>query len=84
MSRLFLGLAALALLSACGIKSGLERPDPLWNAQGAIAHECARERAYNAEHPAHPRALDRRCGQPQGEAQDTSPQPPQSPTAPRP
>ena len=59
MIRLFLGLAALALVSACGIKNGLERPDPLWNGQSAIEHECARERAYNADHPAHPDAHGR-------------------------
>lgn len=83
MSRLFLGLAALALISACGIKNGLERPDPLWNSQSAIEHECARERAYNAEHPSHPQPLDRRCGQPQANALPQSPSAPQSPTAPR-
>jgi hypothetical protein len=82
MSRLFLGFAALALVSACGIKNGLERPDPLWNSQEAVAHECARERTYNSEHPAHPQPLDRRCGQPQSEGQAAMP-PPQSPTAPR-
>ena len=83
MSRLFLGFAALALVSACGIKNGLERPDPLWNAQSAIEHECARERAYNTDHPAHPQSLDRRCGQSPSDAQPTTPPPPQSPTAPR-
>jgi hypothetical protein len=83
MSRLFFGLAALTLLSACGIKSGLERPDPMWNAQSAIEHECARERAYNAEHTAYPRPLDRRCGQSQSDWQAPAPPPPQSPTAPR-
>jgi len=80
MSRLFLSFAALALVSACGIKSGLERPDPLWNTQSAIEHDCARERAYNADHPAHPHSLDRRCGQSPNDAQ---PPAPQSPTAPR-
>ncbi len=83
MSRLFLGLAVLTLLSACGIKNSLQRPDPLWNAQNAVAHECARERAYNGEHPSHPRALDSRCGRSPANAQDGSPPPPQSPTAPR-
>ena len=83
MSRLFLGFAALALVSACGIKSGLDRPDPLWNSQEAIAHECARERQYNTEHASHPQPLDRRCGAPaQSDAPPTLP-PPQSPTAPR-
>ena len=83
MIRLFLGFAALALVSACGIKNGLERPDPLWNGQSAIEHECARERAYNADHPAHPQALDRRCGQSPGDAQPPTTPTPQSPTAPR-
>lgn len=83
MSRLFLGLAALALLSACGIKNGLERPDPLWNAQNAIEHDCARQRAYNADHPAHPHTLDHRCGQSPANADASAPPPPQSPTAPR-
>ena len=82
MSRLFLGFAALALVSACGIKNGLERPDPLWNTQEAIARECARERQYNADHPSHPQPLDSRCGQSRTEAQPALP-PPQSPTAPR-
>ena len=83
MSRLLLGLATLTLLSACGIKNSLQRPDPLWNAQSAIEHDCARQRAYNADHPAHPRPLDSRCGQSPANAQDTTPPPPQSPTAPR-
>jgi hypothetical protein len=83
MSRLLLGLAALTLLSSCGIKNSLERPDPLWNAQNAVAHECARERSYNTEHPAHPRPLDSRCGASPSGTQDTNPPPPQSPTAPR-
>ena len=82
MSRFLLSLAALALVSACGIKNGLERPDPLWNSQEAIARECARERNYNADHPSHPLPLDRRCGQPASDAQPALP-PPQSPTAPR-
>ena len=83
MSRLLLGFAAVMLVSACGIKNSLERPNPLWNAQNAIAHDCARQRAYNADHPAHPRALDSRCGQSPTGAQDTTAPPPQSPTAPR-
>jgi len=83
MIRLFLGFAALALVSSCGIKSGLERPDPLWNAQSAIEHDCARQRAYNADHPAHPRTLDHRCGQSPADAQPPAAPVPQSPTAPR-
>jgi hypothetical protein len=83
MSRLVLGFAALALVSACGIKSGLERPNPMWNAESAIEHECRRERAYNADHPAHPHPLDSRCGQSPANAQEAGPPPPQNPTAPR-
>jgi len=83
MSRLLLGLCVATFLSACGIKNSLERPAPLWNAQNAIEHDCARQRAYNADHPAHPRPLDSRCGQSPANAQDTTPPPPQSPTAPR-
>ena len=83
MSRLFLGFAVLTLVSACGIKNDLARPDPLWNSQEAVARDCARERNYNAEHLAHPRPLDRRCGQSPANATASSPPPPQSPTAPR-
>ncbi|MBI3438499.1 MAG: hypothetical protein HY054_07600 [Proteobacteria bacterium] len=83
MRRLFLGFAALVLVSACGIKSGLDRPDPLWNAQSAIEHDCARQRAYNADHPAHPRALDARCGQSPSNTGQAPGSSPQSPTAPR-
>lgn len=39
MKRLALGLMALALLAGCGVKSGLERPDPMWNREEAIARE---------------------------------------------
>jgi len=31
MTRLMLALAVVTLLSACGIKGDLARPDPLWN-----------------------------------------------------
>mgnify|MGYP007059504085 CR=1 FL=1 len=43
MTRLFLSLAALGLLAGCGIPGGLERPDPIWNSEAAIARECERE-----------------------------------------
>jgi hypothetical protein len=56
MSRLMLGLAALTLLSACGVKGGLDRPDPLWNSEEAIRAECA-EQIENNETP------DARCAQ---------------------
>jgi predicted small lipoprotein YifL len=39
MKRLALALVGLALLSGCGVKGGLERPDPLWNRDEAIARE---------------------------------------------
>ena len=31
MKRFMLALAALTLVSACGIQGDLERPDPIWN-----------------------------------------------------
>lgn len=49
MSRVVLGLVALTLLSACGIKGGLERPDPLWNSEDAIRRECQRQIENNEE-----------------------------------
>jgi predicted small lipoprotein YifL len=39
MKRLALALIGLALLSGCGIKGGLERPEPMWNRDGAVARE---------------------------------------------
>jgi hypothetical protein len=56
MSRMVLGLFALALLSACGIKGDLERPDPLWNSEDAIRRECERQAANNEPQ-------DTRCAQ---------------------
>jgi predicted small lipoprotein YifL len=64
MSRVLLGLAALTLLSACGIKGDLERPDPLWNREDAIRRECERQAANNE-------AQDPRCAQYQSGAQTT-------------
>ena len=43
MTRLVLSLSALALLAGCGIPGGLDRPDPMWGSEQAIAHECTRE-----------------------------------------
>ncbi|MCR6645936.1 MAG: hypothetical protein NVV62_16145 [Terricaulis sp.] len=63
MSRLIMSLSALALLAGCGIPGGLERPDPLWNSDEAIARECERA-AQNGE------ALHERCT-------EQEPQPPQ-------
>jgi predicted small lipoprotein YifL len=56
MSRLLLALAALTLVSACGIKGDLERPDPMWNSEDAIRRECERQRDNNEE-------PDPRCAQ---------------------
>jgi len=54
MIRLVLVIAALGVLSGCGVRGGLQRADPLWNADEAIARECARQRAAGEE-------LDPRC-----------------------
>lgn len=54
MTRLFLAALALSLVSACGVPGGLARPDPLWNAEEAIARECARQQQAGEE-------LDPRC-----------------------
>ena len=64
MSRLVLALAALTVVTACGIKGDLERPDPLWNSEEAIRRECQRQIEEN-------QPLDPRCQQYQSGA--TSP-----------
>jgi hypothetical protein len=64
MSRLLLGLVALTLISACGVKGDLARPDPLWNSDDAIRRECQRQ-IDNNEEP------DARCSQYQTGAQTT-------------
>lgn len=64
MSRFLLGLAALTLLSACGIKGDLDRPDPLWNREEAIRRECQRQAENNERQ-------DPRCAQYQTGAQTT-------------
>ncbi len=56
MMRLASVLGALALLSACGIKGDLDRPDPLWNSDEAIRRECARQAENN-------QPQDARCAQ---------------------
>lgn len=48
MSRV-LGLVALSLLSGCGIKGNLDRPDPLWNSEEAIRADCEEDIANNRE-----------------------------------
>ncbi|MGE0741236.1 MAG: lipoprotein [Hyphomonadaceae bacterium] len=60
MKRLMLGLALATLLSACGIKGDLERPDPLWNREDAIRAEC--ERAIERNEPQDPRCAQYRTG----------------------
>jgi predicted small lipoprotein YifL len=62
MSRALLGLVALTLLSACGVRGGLDRPDPLWNSEDAIRRECQRQLENNEEQ-------DARCAQYQTGAQ---------------
>ena len=62
--KILLGFVALAMLSACGVKGGLERPDPLWNSTDAIRRECQRQ-IDNNEEP------DPRCAQYQTGAQTT-------------
>jgi len=57
MSRIILGLVALTLLSACGIKGDLDRPDPLWNREEAIRRECAEQAARNQPQDARCAAL---------------------------
>lgn len=65
MSRKFLlGFAALAMLSACGVKGDLERPDPLWGSADAIQRECQRQAENNEQQ-------DPRCAQYQTGAQPT-------------
>jgi predicted small lipoprotein YifL len=56
MSRVILGLLALTMLSACGVKGDLDRPDPLWNSDDAIRRECQRQLENNEDQ-------DARCAQ---------------------
>jgi len=62
MSRVILGFLALTMLSACGVKGSLDRPDPLWNSDDAIRRECQRQIENNEEQ-------DVRCAQYQTGAQ---------------
>jgi predicted small lipoprotein YifL len=62
MSRVILGFLALTMLSACGVRGSLDRPDPLWNSEDAIRRECQRQ-IENNEEP------DARCAQYQTGAQ---------------
>ena len=63
MTRVVLAALALSLLAGCGIKGGLERPDPLWNREQAIREECERQAARNEPQ-------DPRCAQYQTGVQD--------------
>lgn len=56
MSRTILALAALTMLTACGVRGDLERPDPLWNREEAIRRECQRQLENNEPQ-------DARCAQ---------------------
>lgn len=56
MSRVILGLLALTMLSACGVKGDLDRPDPMWNSDDAIRRECQRQLENNEDQ-------DARCAQ---------------------
>jgi len=44
------------MLAACGVRGGLERPDPLWNSDEAIRQECERQIENNER-------VDPRCAQ---------------------
>jgi predicted small lipoprotein YifL len=56
MSRIILALAALTMISACGVRGDLDRPDPLWNSEDAIRRECQRQLENNE-------TQDPRCAQ---------------------
>ena len=72
MKRLALGLMALSLLAGCGVKGGLERPDPMWNREEAMTRE--REQLERQQEEA-----NRRRGQTTTQAPATA-APPPSPT----
>ena len=77
MKRMALALIGLALLSGCGIKGGLERPDPMWNREEALAREQERQQ-QEAERAA------RRAGQTTAPTAAPAPalEPPPTPTEP--
>jgi hypothetical protein len=56
MSRVAFGFVALAMLSACGVRGDLDRPDPLWNSEDAIRMECERQIENNER-------VDPRCAE---------------------
>ena len=63
MSRLILSACALAMLSACGVKGDLERPDPLWGREDALRRECSRQLERNEQQD--PRCAQYQTGVPQ-------------------
>lgn len=56
MIRCVLGLAMLVLVTACGVKGDLERPQPLWNREEAIRRQCREQIERN-------QPVDARCSQ---------------------
>jgi len=56
MKRVLVGLGMLMLVSACGVKGDLNRPDPVWNSDEAIRRECERQAENNERQ-------DPRCAQ---------------------
>jgi hypothetical protein len=64
MNRIVFGLITLTLVSACGVRGDLDRPDPLWNSDEAIRRECQRQFENNEEQ-------DARCAQYQTGAMPT-------------
>jgi predicted small lipoprotein YifL len=71
MSRMLLSLAALTLVSACGIKGDLARPDPMWNHDEVIRRECQQQVENN-------RHVDPRCARYQSGVQTPSATPAQT------
>ena len=71
MKRFIMCLLALSFAAGCGIKGGLDRPDPLWGGEAAAAREQARQEAERAE------AERRRRAREQSQPAQPAPQPPQ-------
>jgi hypothetical protein len=66
MNRLIVGLLALGVLGGCGVRSGLERPDPMWGAEAALERECTRPLRRGE-------IRDPRCEEPRPAPQQTPP-----------
>ena len=45
MTRMMVSFMALALLAGCGVTGSLERPQPMWNRDEAVAADNARAAA---------------------------------------